>query len=337
MKKVGNQTYELESNVTIVCGVSLVGGKEGQGPLKAYFDFVEKDDKMGEKTFEKGERKMFFKTISSCIKKAGMKNQDIDLYVGGDLMNQLVSSNYTASELEIPFLGLYNACATMAESYIIGSVFLETNGMKNVVCATGSHFSTAERQYRYPLEFGNQRQSYAQWTVTGVGASVLSTTKSASVTVKRFAIGKVTDFGISDIANMGAAMAPSAMETLVAFFEDTKTTEKDYDLIATGDLGKLGSDILKDLMLKKGFDLESNYIDCGHMIYNIDQGTIQGGSGAGCSASVFNSYILKKLQLGEFRKVLLISTGALMSTTTNQQGDTIPCIAHLVEMEGKKC
>lgn len=332
MKKIGNQTYQLEKNIYLIKGVSLVGRKEGDGPLHSYFDFIEKDDKMGEKTFEKGERKMFFKAISECIKKSGINKGEIDLYVGGDLMNQLVSSNYAASELEIPFLGLYNACATMAESYIIGSTFLESGGFKNIVCATGSHFSTAERQYRYPLEFGNQRQSYAQWTVTGVGATVLSSKSNSNVKIERFTIGKVVDYGICDIANMGAAMAPAAMETLVAFFEDTGTTEKDYDLIATGDLGKLGSDILKDLMLKKGYDLESNYIDCGHMIYNIDQGTIQGGSGAGCSASVFNSYILRKLETKEFKKVLLISTGALMSTITNQQGDTIPCIAHLTQM-----
>jgi len=167
-----------------------------------------------------------------------------------------------------------------------------------------------------------------------VGASVLSSAKKSNVKIKRFTIGKVTDFGICDIANMGAAMAPAAMETLSSFFEDTKTTEKDYDLIATGDLGKLGSDILKDLMIKKGYDLESNYIDCGHMIYAIEQDSLQGGSGAGCSASVFNSYILKKLISKEFKKVLLISTGALMSTTTNQQGDSIPCIAHLICLEG---
>jgi len=335
MKKIGNQTYELESDVSIIKGVSLVGNKEGEGPLKAYFDFIEKDDKMGEKSFEKAERKMLVKTLTECIKKSGVERKDIDLYVGGDLMNQLVSSNYAASEIEIPFLGLYNACATMAESYIIGSTFLEARGAKNVLCATGSHFSTAERQYRYPLEFGNQRQSYAQWTVTGMGASLISTNHKSHVKITRYCIGKVTDFGISDIANMGAAMAPAAMETLVAFFEDTKTTEKDYDLIATGDLGKLGSDILKDLMLQKGYDLDTHYIDCGHMIYSIDQDTLQGGSGAGCSASVFNSYILQKLEEKKFKKVLLISTGALMSTTTNQQGDTIPCIAHLVMMEVK--
>ena len=334
MKKIGNQTYELTKDISIITGVSLVGGKEGKGPIRKYFDFVEEDDKMGEKTFEKGERKMFLKTISHAIKKSGLKKESVDLYVGGDLMNQLVSSNYTASELEIPFLGLYNACATMAESLIIGSCFLDAGGMKNVICATGSHFSTAERQYRYPLEFGNQRQSYAQWTVTGVGATVLSSDTTSNVKIKKFAIGKVTDFGVCDIANMGAAMAPAAMETLLAFFEDTGTTQKDYDLIATGDLGKLGSDILKDLMQEKGYDLETNYVDCGHMIYSIEQDTLQGGSGAGCSASVFNSYILNKLEKGDFKKVLLISTGALMSTTTNQQGDSIPCIAHLVMVEG---
>ncbi len=334
MKKLGKQTYELSKPISIIAGYGLVGRKEGEGPLKNYFDDIENDDKMGEKTFEKAERKMFYKATSAVIRSAELSKEDIDLYVGGDLMNQLVSSNYVAENLQLPFLGLYNACATMTESFIVGSTFLETGGPSNVLCATGSHFSAAERQYRYPLEFGNQRQSYAQWTVTGVGASVISTKQKSSVRITKFAIGRVTDFGITDIANMGAAMAPAAMETLSTFFEETNTNQEDYDLIATGDLGKLGSDILKDLMAEKGYDLETNYIDCGHMIFNIDQDTMQGGSGAGCSASVFNSYILKKLQTGEFKKVLLISTGALMSTTTNQQGDSIPCIAHLVMFEG---
>ena len=211
MKKIGSQTYQLEHDINIVCGNSLVGNKEGDGPLGRYFDHVEKDDKMGEKTFEKAERKMFYKTITNCIKKANLQREDVDLYLGGDLMNQLVSSNYVASEIEIPFIGLYNACATMAESLIVGSVFLEAGGMKNAICATGSHFSTAERQYRFPLEFGNQRQSYAQWTVTGVGASLLSSKIKSNVKITKFCVGKVTDFGISDIANMGAAMAPAAM------------------------------------------------------------------------------------------------------------------------------
>ena len=333
MKKVGEQTYEFEKNIYVIGSASLVGSKEGEGPLKNYFDFIEKDDKMGEKSFEKGERKMLLKTIQASIKKSGLHKDDIDLYVGGDLMNQLVSSNYTASEIRVPFLGLYNACATMAESLIVGSTFLEAGGSKVVLCATGSHFSTAERQYRYPLEFGNQRQSYAQWTVTGMGATVLSSEKESNIKISKVTIGKVTDYGVVDIANMGAAMAPAAMETLVSFFKDTKTGPKDYDVIATGDLGKLGSDILKDLMTDKGYDIETNYIDCGHMVFNIEQDTLQGGSGAGCSACVFNSYFIEKLKSGEFKKILLISTGALMSTTTNQQGDSIPGIAHLVMVE----
>jgi len=333
MKKLGKQTYALEKDVYIAETASLVGGKEGKGPLSKYFDYIEKDDKMGQQTFEKGERIMFEKTIKSVLRKSKMDFDAVDLYIGGDLMNQLVSSNYTASQLEIPFLGVYNACATMTESLIIGSTFLEAGAFKNIICATGSHFSTAERQYRFPLEFGNQRQSYAQWTVTGVGATLISTKLQSDLKIKMMTVGRVADYGISDLANMGAAMAPAAMETLTAFFEDTKTTQKDYDLIATGDLGKLGSDILKDLMAKNGFDLETNYIDCGHMIYNIEQDTMQGGSGAGCSAVVLNSYIVNKMKKGDFKKVILISTGALMSTTTNQQGDSIPCIAHLVYLE----
>jgi len=333
MKKIGEQTYELERKVNIISSASLVGGKEGKGPLKEYFDFIEEDDKMGEKTFEKGERKMLLKTINYAIEKSKLHKDDIDVYVGGDLMNQLVSSNYTASEIRIPFLGVYNACATMAESLIVGSTFLDSGGFRNIICATGSHFSTAERQYRYPLEFGNQRQSYAQWTVTGMGATVLSSEFDSDVFISRVTIGKVTDYGVVDIANMGAAMAPAAMETLVAFFKDTKTEPKDYDVIATGDLGKLGSDILKDLMFDKGYDVETNYIDCGHMVFDIKQDSLQGGSGAGCSACVFNSYFIEKLKKRDFKKILLISTGALMSTTTNQQGDSIPCIAHLVMVE----
>ena len=333
MKKVGEQTYEFDKNIYVVCGASVVGEKEGNGPLKEYFDYIEKDDKMGEKTFEKGERKMLMKSINKAIDKSKIHKDDVDLYVGGDLMNQLVSSNYTASEIRIPFLGLYNACATMAESLIVGSTFLDAGGVKNCLCATGSHFATAERQYRYPLEFGNQRQSYAQWTVTGMGATILSSENCSNIKVTKVTIGKVTDYGVVDIANMGAAMAPAAMETLVSFFKDTNTGPKDYDVIATGDLGKLGSDILKDLMTDKGYDIETNYIDCGHMIYNIKQDTMQGGSGAGCSACVFNSYFINKLSDGQFKKIILISTGALMSTTTNQQGDSIPGIAHLVLFE----
>ena len=189
MNKVGEQPYEFDKHIFVIGSASVVGKKEGEGPLKDYFDNIEQDDKMGEKTFEKGERKMLMKAINCVINKSKKHKDDIDLYVGGDLMNQLVSSNYTASEIRIPFLGLYNACATMTESLIVGSTFIESGGVKNCLCATGSHFSTAERQYRFPLEFGNQRQSYAQWTVTGMGATILSKEETSNVRVTKVTIG----------------------------------------------------------------------------------------------------------------------------------------------------
>ena len=263
---------------------------------------------------------------------------EVDLLVSGDLMNQLVTSNFSAREFDIPFLGVYSACSSFTESLLIAGTFISAGAAKNTISIAGSHFSSAERQYRNPLEFGNQRQTYSQWTVTGMGATHLSLIGSNEMPrIKKVTVGKVTDYGIKDIANMGAAMATAASRTLLDYFQDTKTLPTDYDLIATGDLGKLGSDILKDLMIEEGFPLGQNYTDCGHMIYSSLQNSFQGGSGAGASAVVFNSYIYEKLKKGEFKKVLLVATGALMSVTTNQQGDTIPCVAHLVMFEGGKC
>ena len=335
MKKIGNSTYELDKTVFIAGGYSLVGRKEASGPFGKYFSESLDDDTLGEKTFEKSERIMHEMTIKKLMNQCGVLDKDIDLILSGDLLNQLATSNYSARNFNIPFLGLYSACSSFTEALIVGSSFIESGGMNKIISVAGSHFSSAERQYRNPLEFGNQRQTYSQWTVTGMGASLLSSKGDKSLPkIKKMTIGKVIDYGVSDIANMGAAMAPAAMNTLVEFFKDTKTLPRDYDLIATGDLGKLGSDILKDLMREEGYLLEQNYTDCGHMIYSSMQNSFQGGSGAGASAVVFNSYIYKKLLSGEFKKVLLLATGALMSVTTNQQGDTIPAISHLVMFEG---
>ena len=312
-----------------------MGKKESEGPFGKYFTEVIQDDYLGQDTFEKAERCMHILAIKNILNLHNLKDEDIDVMVSGDLMNQLVTSNYSAREFNIPFLGVYSACSSFTEALIVGALFVESKSSKRVLAVAGSHFSSAERQYRNPLEFGNQRQTYSQWTVTGMGASILSpVSKNNEPRITKVTIGKVTDYGISDIANMGAAMAPAAMRTLVEFFKDTKTSPEDYDLIATGDLGKLGSDILKDLMIEEGYPLGQNYTDCGHMMYSSLQNSFQGGSGAGSSSTVFNSYIYKKLLEGEFKKVLLVATGALMSVTTNQQGDTIPCIAHLVMFEG---
>lgn len=331
-KKLGYSTYKLENPVYIIGSGSIAGAKEADGPFGKYFSRVAKDDGMGEDSYEKAERRMLEETVFMAIKDAGLTEEQVNLFVGGDLLNQIVSANYTARAYNIPFLGVYGACSTMAESLIVGSMFLDGEFGDTVACATCSHFSSSERQFRNPLELGAQRQTYSQWTVTGTGCSVLAT-HGTGPRITHFTIGNVTDYGVMDIANMGAAMAPSAMNTLVHFFKDTNTSPSDYDLIITGDLGKLGSDILRDLMAGRGYPLGQVYADCGHSIYSNTQKTFQGGSGAGCSASILNSYIIEKLRKKELKKVVFVPTGALMSTTTNQQGDSIPGIAHLVVLE----
>lgn len=326
------QTVKMKNNVYLCSGYSMVGPLEGKGPLKEYFDYVIQDDTLKEKTFEKSERKLLKTIINGAIEKAGLTTNQIDFFFGGDLLNQIVSSSYTARELEIPFIGLYSACATMAESLALASIFIDNRIAKNVVAGTCTHFSSAERQYRFPLELGNQRPPTAQWTITGGGACVISSLKS-KIKISAVTFGKVIDFGVADVNNMGAAMAPAACNTIKTHLTNMNKSVEDYDFIATGDLGKLGSEILIDLMEHEGIKLRQNYSDCGCMIYDKTERVFMGGSGAGCSASVLNSYIIKKLKSGEFKRVLLVSTGALMSTTSSQQGDTIPGIAHAVELE----
>ena len=335
MKRIGNQTLELENGCYIVGRSSLFGKKEKLGTYSKYIDSSVDDDKMGELTFEKGERKMLLIINKKAIKDARINEDEIDLYLGGDLMNQLVSTNYVAETLQVPYIGIYSACSTITASIGLAVCLIDGGSFKNILCSTISHFSSAERQYRFPLEFGNQRQCYSQWTVTAGGGFVLSSEKS-SLKITRVCFGRVQNFGVVDIANMGAAMAPAACDTLCNFFDDTKTKPSDYDFIATGDLGKLGSDILRTLMEERGYYLEQNYSDLGHSIYKFDEDGYQGGSGAGCSASILSTYIIDKILCGEFNKVLLIATGALMSTVSNQQGDAIPAVAHLIQIERAK-
>ena len=333
-KRMGRQTICFQNAPKIIGNYSIVGEKEGHGNFKEYFDYIMKNDLFGEKTFENAERKMLEHAIWNALDKAGIKSQDLDLLVCGDLLNQIISSSFTAREFDVTFLGLYGACSTMAETLAVGSSFVDSKYFTNVACATSSHFSSAERQYRFPLELGNQRPPVSQWTVTGAGCAILSDSGS-DIEIVNATFGKVTDFGINDVNNMGAAMAPAAMSTLIAHFEDTNTTPEDYDLILTGDLGKLGSEILMDLMENKGFKLKDSYSDCGQMIFNNNQKTYQGGSGCGCSAVVLNSYVMKKMREGVYKKVLFAATGALLSTLSSQQGNTIPGICHAVEIRRK--
>lgn len=319
-------------NANIAEGFTIAGIKEKEGRLGDLYDVTIKDDKCGENTFEKGERSMFEYAIKGLISKANLEINDIGAIVGGDLLNQIISSTFAARELGLPFIGLYNACATYVESLIIGAMMVDGDYKQRVISFTGSHFSTAERQYRYPLELGVLRSPVSQWTATGIGCTLISSYNSKLARISRGWIGKVVDYGIDDVNNMGAAMAPAASDTLIKIFTSTNTKSVDYDLILTGDLGKLGSSILRDLTKQEGYPLGENYLDCGNLIYYDDQQTWQGGSGAACSPLVFNSYVLKNIKEKKLSRVLLIGTGALMSPTSSFQGDTIPTIAHAVEI-----
>ena len=328
------QTIYFEKPPFVVGRMSIVGEKEGAGPLGNYFQKIVDDDKMHEKSFERAEFDLLYSAIDGAIKSAGLRVEDIGIMLAGDLLNQITSSSYVAREMNIPYLGVYGACSTMAQSLALGACLLNAGYFENAICATVSHFATAERQFRYPLEYGCQRPPYAQWTVTGAGATLLSSSaNNASIRLVCATIGKVVDYGTNDLNNMGAAMAPAAMSTMEAFFKDTGTRPNDYDLILTGDLGKLGSDILRDLMRERGFVLGKNYIDCGCLMYDSTQKCYQGGSGCGCSASVLNSYVFDSMEKNKYSRVALFATGALMSSQSCYQGETIPCICHGVVFE----
>nr|WP_246582846.1 stage V sporulation protein AD [Clostridium mobile] len=330
---MGKQTIRIDSKPRIISAFSIVGPKEGEGPLKDYFDVVVNDDLIGEDSFEKAESTLLYKAVTESIKKANLKEENIDFLFAGDLLNQLASSSFAARDMNIPFFGLYGACSTMTESLSLASMAMDGGFANHVVAATSSHFSSAERQFRFPLEFGSQRPPSAQWTVTGSGSMVLGKEGNYPY-VTYVTVGKVKDYGITDANNMGAAMAPAAVSTLYNHFKDTGRNPKDYDVIATGDLGKIGKKITIELLKDYGYDISSNYIDCGEEIFdNENQGTDSGGSGCGCSAVVYCGYLYNNMLSGKFKRVLVVSTGALMSPTSSLQGETIPGIAHAVAIE----
>lgn len=334
-KRLGEQTVKLENPPKIIATHSIVGPKEGEGPLSGYFDQVLSDDTYGEDSFEKAESQMMFTAISEAINKAHLKEKDINYLFSGDLLNQIISSSFAAREFSIPFFGLYGACSTMSESLSLASLIMDGGFAKYVVAATSSHFSSAERQFRFPLEYGSQRPKTAQWTVTGSGALVLGH-EGNYPQITYVTTGKVKDFEQKNPNNMGAAMAPAAVDTIYSYFEDTKDDPKSFDLIATGDLGQLGKKITADLLRQRGIDIFDVYTDCGLEIFDLEQQDVHcGGSGCGCSATVFASYIYPKLVNKEFKKVMLVSTGALLSPTSTLQKQTIPCIAHAVVIESE--
>ncbi|CEN86111.1 stage V sporulation protein AD [[Clostridium] sordellii] len=328
--RIGKRTVELKNKPTIISTSSIVGPKEADGPLKDYFDIKIDDDLYGEKSWEFAESKMVQTVVQHAVSKANKSISDVNYMIAGDLLNQLLSTSFAAREVSIPFLGVYGACSTMAQSLSIGAMIVDGGFADLVVAATSSHYCTAERQFRFPLELGNQKPMTAQWTVTGSGCSLISS-NGEGPKIKYLTIGKVIDEGITDANNMGAAMAPAAIDTIFSYFDDTKDDPNSFDMIATGDLGKVGMQITIDLLKEKGLDISKVYTDCGVEIFDLEAQDVHcGGSGCGCSASVFNGYIYKMLKAKKFNKVMLVSTGALLSPTSTLQKESIPSVAHAV-------
>ena len=333
MKKIGKQTIVLDNKISIINTASIVGPKEANGPLSSYFDKCLEDEFWNEKTWEKAESKIIKETANLAIAKSNIPLTSIDYCFAGDLLNQCISSSFGLREINIPFYGVFGACSTFVESLSLASMLLDGGAGTNALCATSSHFCSAEKQFRFPLELGNQRPPTSQWTVTGAGAAVLSKNEKGPF-ITHITPGKIVDMGIKDANNMGAAMAPAAFDTLITHLEDTKRTPSYYDVIITGDLGYIGRDILKDLCKVKGININNNYKDCGVLIFDkLKQDTHSGGSGCACIASVFSGYFFKQLKEKKLNKILLIATGALMNATSSQQGESIPGIAHAISIE----
>ena len=334
-KKIGKSTYAFEKGIYLTGYGSVAGKKEGQGPYGNYFDFIGEDAYFGEKTFEKAENVLQKMATVYAVDKSGLKHSEIDLVCAGDLLNQCIGSSFSARDMNLPFVGIYGACSTMALSLILVSFMIESGAVSNGISVASSHFCAAERQYRFPLEYGNQRPPTSQWTVTGAGAFVLSNKEKVNAPkIVRATIGEIKDLSVTDQNNMGAAMAPAAASTILRFFKDTKTNPKDYDAIFTGDLGLIGKSLLINLAKMEGYNLSENLFDFGEMIFDIkEQDVHSGGSGCGCSAVMMASYIMDMMKRGNLKNILYCATGALLSPTTVMQGESIPGICHLVNIK----
>lgn len=331
-KKVGQQTIAFTNPPVIIAAASIAGPKEGSGPLASFYDKIVGEEYYGENTWEKAERRMLGEVMRKAIQKAGLQPQDMDYMLAGDLLNQIISANFVAKSLGIPFLGLYGACSTMYESMILGAVLVDGGFADHVLVGTGSHYATAERQYRFPIEKGMHRELTAQRTVTGAGAMVIAA-QGQGPRITHATTGKVIDLGEGNPMNMGAAMAPAAADTIRAHLVDTARDPSTYDVIITGDLGTYGKKLAQKLVKQNGIDIEERLTDCGVLVYSPDQDTHAGGSGCGCSAIVTCGHLVQQLNKKKFKRVLGVGTGALLSPVTTNQGDTIPSIGHAVVME----
>ena len=331
-ERLGKYTIILNSHPSVTGFAAVVGKTEGEGPLKDEFDFVFEDDTLGEASFEKAESALQKEAVTRALSKAVKTPDEVDFSLAGDLLNQCIGSSFGLRSLNMPFIGLYGACSTMALSLGLASMLVDCGAARVTAASTSSHFCSAERQFRLPLEYGGQRTPTSQRTATAAGASVVEKKQSGKPAVDAVTIGRITDLGIKDANNMGAAMAPAAANTIADFLKDTSSSPSDFDMILTGDLGKVGSRLLCELLQKdRGIDIESVHADCGLLLYDAEKQDVHaGGSGCGCGASVLNSYIMRRLESGELSRVLFVATGALMSPTSSLQGESIPSIAHAV-------
>jgi len=338
-QKLGKASIKLEKPVYILNSASIVGTKEGQGPLGLLFDKVGEEDMFGCDTWEDAESSLQKDAVGMALDKAGLRPEDVSYIFAGDLLGQSIATSFGISAYQIPLLGVYGACSTCGESLTLGTMSIAGGFADKVVCVTSSHFASAEKEFRFPLEYGNQRPLSATWTVTGSGAFVLSGdaghgTRKPRARITGMTIGKIVDYGLKDSMNMGACMAPAAADTLEQHFVDFASQPGDYDKIITGDLGKVGQKVLIDLLNGKGYDISGQHMDCGIEIFDAEtQDTHAGGSGCGCSAVTLSAYILKQLEEGNWKKVLFMPTGALLSKTSFNEGKSVPGIAHGIVIE----
>lgn len=333
-QKCGKQSFILEKPPVIKAWASVAGKKESEGPLSKTFDIIQTDTNFGQKTWEQAEKRMQQMALDTLIGKAGIKKENIGLIFSGDLLNQCIGSSFTLCNCKIPHLGLYGACSTMAESLLMAAMTVGGGFSDNVVAMTSSHFASSERQYRFPLGYGGQRTPTSQWTVTGSGAALV-TSSGRGPKITACTIGTVVELGIKDANNMGAAMAPAAFSTLQAHFQDMNVRPDDYDLIVTGDLGQLGKEMLLAISQKEGLSLGGKLTDCGTLVFDTQKQDVHsGGSGCGCSAITLCGYLLNQLERGKLKNILFCGTGALLSPTSTQQGLPIPGVCHAVTITG---
>ncbi|SHJ81074.1 stage V sporulation protein AD [Tepidibacter formicigenes] len=329
----GHQSWVFKSKPVIISSAAVGGPFEAKGNLANDFDILHEDIWLGQDSFEKAEKKLLEQACEKAIQKYGKKKEDVQFFISGDLMNQIISSSFTARTLGCPYLGIFGACSSSMEGLALASLLIDSKAAKYVLAGASSHNAAAEKQFRYPTEYGSQKPPTAQWTVTGAGAALLSQDGEGPC-VTSATIGRVVDMGISDPFNMGAAMAPAAVDTIEAHFRDLNINPTYYDIIATGDLGKVGHRIAGDLLIKHGFNIPPEiFTDCGIIIYKDDQPVMAGGSGCGCSATVTYGHFLNRMRKKELKRILIVATGALMSPISYQQKESIPCIAHAVSIE----